>query len=165
MSDAVTLRQATADDAALYEAMTTEFESYICGLTGDALSDDTRKPWAEIFLREACGPDPCFHCRIAEADGEAVGFYTYYVGFDADFSLRTLFLPDVFVRPGARRAGIGRALMADAAEQARARGIELIVWSVWKKNPDAMAFYESLGAKLARDEIPTYWPRAAWPAP
>ena len=159
----LTLRDATADDAALFEQMTIEGETYFRKLEGKSLSADDHKPWGEIFLREAFGEAPCFSCRIAELDGEAAGFFSYYIGYDADHALRTLFLADVFVRPGARRRGVGRALLTDAARRARALNAGMIRWLVWSKNPDAVAFYEALGAIVDRAEYPSYWPAARWP--
>ncbi|MEM7226002.1 MAG: GNAT family N-acetyltransferase [Pseudomonadota bacterium] len=159
----VTFRDATEADATLIDQMTLENETYICSLDGSALAAEDRKPWGEIFLREAFGETPCFSCRIAERDGAAVGYYNYHFGYDADHALRTLFLPDVYVRAGARRQGVGRALMADAAKQARVGKAGMIRWSVWCKNPRAIAFYEAIGATVYREEFPTYWPEARWP--
>ena len=122
------------------------------------------KPWGEIFLREVFGKDPCFACRIAERDGTAVGYLAYFFGYDADHAMRTLFLPDVFVRSAARRQGVGRALMSDAARLARAGNADMIRWLVWSKNPRAIAFYEAIGAAVDREEYPTFWPAARWPA-
>jgi len=49
------------------------------------------------------------------------------------------------VSPAHRRRGVGRALMAEAAAWARARGAAELVLTVWSGNTDAEAFYQRLG--------------------
>jgi ribosomal protein S18 acetylase RimI-like enzyme len=54
-------------------------------------------------------------------------------------------LEDVYVEDGARRAGLGRALVTAAVERARDRGCRRIELDVNETNTPALAFYESLG--------------------
>jgi len=49
------------------------------------------------------------------------------------------------VAPGARRAGIGRALMAAAEDWLLARGVPKIQLMVREDNAEAAAFYAALG--------------------
>jgi ribosomal protein S18 acetylase RimI-like enzyme len=54
-------------------------------------------------------------------------------------------LEDLFVEAGARRHGLGRALVTSAIERARERGCRRIELDVNEQNTEAIAFYESLG--------------------
>jgi ribosomal protein S18 acetylase RimI-like enzyme len=53
---------------------------------------------------------------------------------------------DLHVREAARRRGVGRALVAAAAAQARARGGRYLLWTAQARNRRARAFYRRLGA-------------------
>ena len=54
-------------------------------------------------------------------------------------------LEDLFVRAGARRSGLGRALVEAALERARERGCRRMAINANDANPPAIALYESLG--------------------
>jgi len=51
------------------------------------------------------------------------------------------------VRPPFRRQGIGGALLAGAATDARTAGCSRLEWRALKWNEPALAFYRSLGAE------------------
>jgi len=92
--------------------------------------------------------------RVQEEDGEPRGFYSLIAGPDA-CELDLIFVADAF-----QRRGIGRALFADMAATARARGYAgvLIV-----SHPPAAGFYERMGARQVGIEPPRV--SAAWPRP
>jgi ribosomal protein S18 acetylase RimI-like enzyme len=54
-------------------------------------------------------------------------------------------LEDVFVDPGARGRGLGRALVEAVIERARERGCRRVELDVNEANPAAIALYERLG--------------------
>ena len=54
-------------------------------------------------------------------------------------------IEDVYVAPEARRSGLGRALVAEALERARARGCRRAELDVNEANEPALKLYESLG--------------------
>jgi GNAT superfamily N-acetyltransferase len=74
---------------------------------------------------------------VAVDGGRIMGFAT--LGQAVDGSVE---LDDLFVDPDAMRRGIGRALVAEAAARARSSGCFRIDVTA---NPDARAFYESVG--------------------
>lgn len=82
---------------------------------------------------------------LAELDGEAIGFTQLYPLFSSVRTVRTWLLNDLFVAPSARRSGAGRALLQQAAAQARARGAASLSLSTALDNVPAQALYESLG--------------------
>jgi ribosomal protein S18 acetylase RimI-like enzyme len=54
-------------------------------------------------------------------------------------------LEDLYVEDAARGAGLGRALVVEAFERARARGCRRIELDVNEQNAEALALYERLG--------------------
>jgi ribosomal protein S18 acetylase RimI-like enzyme len=70
-------------------------------------------------------------------------------------------LNDLFVDPGARRRGVGRALALAALAELRARGVpRVVLMSAWR-NPDAHAFFESLGFRRTMLEMTVEIPEVA----
>jgi ribosomal protein S18 acetylase RimI-like enzyme len=62
-------------------------------------------------------------------------------------------LNDVFVDPGARRRGVGRALCRAVLAELAARGApRVVLLSAWR-NPDAHVFFESLGFRRTMVEM------------
>lgn len=69
-------------------------------------------------------------------------------------------LKRLFVRPGSRRHGVGRALMEHAEDEARARGYDsLVLTTVAEMMPLAQVLYASLGY----EETAPYRNDMAWP--
>ena len=58
-----------------------------------------------------------------------------------------MWLEDLYVRPGFRQRGIGRALLVYLADVCLKRGYGRFEWSVLDWNTPSIAFYESLGAE------------------
>jgi len=83
--------------------------------------------------------------RIAFRDGEAVGLGNLGVrGEDA-------WIGGVGVVPGARRSGVGEALMRALHEQARERGVRRVWLEVIVENAGAIALHAKLGYRTVRD--------------
>jgi GNAT superfamily N-acetyltransferase len=55
-----------------------------------------------------------------------------------------VYVQDVFVAPEARRRGVGRALMASVAADARRRGLVLVWWASRTWNTESHAFFRTL---------------------
>ena len=60
-------------------------------------------------------------------------------------------LEDLYVRDGARGAGLGSALVEAALERARARGCARVELDVNEANPEAVALYERFGFSALAD--------------
>jgi ribosomal protein S18 acetylase RimI-like enzyme len=119
-----------------------------CGLTrpwNDPHKDVARKRRVqrELFL-------------VAERDGAIVG--SVMGGYDGHRG----WVNYLAVDPALRRAGLGRALMAEVEARLRALGCPKLNLQVRNENREALAFYErlgfsvdaavSLGKRLVRDE-------------
>ncbi len=82
---------------------------------------------------------------LAFVDGRAVGVAICFFGFST-FAARPLVnVHDLAVLPGARRRGVGRALLAAVEVRARARRCCKITLEVLDRNERARALYESVG--------------------
>lgn len=83
---------------------------------------------------------------VAENDaGDIVGFTQLYHSFCSVAMRPIVYLYDLFVAPSARRAGVGRALMAQATDYARASGATRMQLDTAHDNMPGQALYESLG--------------------
>ena len=92
------------------------------------------------------GAVPRAEVVFAELDGVPVGFALYFHNYSTFTGRAGLYLEDLFVRPEARGAGVGRVLMAWLAKLAVERGCARFEWAVLDWNADAIAFYRSIGA-------------------
>ena len=71
-------------------------------------------------------------------------------------NIRTLYIDDICIDEQARRQRIGSQLYQAAVAFAREQGCYNVTLNVWTCNPDALAFYESLGMqpqKIGMEEI------------
>lgn len=93
------------------------------------------------------GAVPRAHALLAEAHGEAVGLALYFFSFSTFTGRPSLYVEDVFVQPGHRGRGIGRAFFRVLAARAVAADCARMDWSVLDWNTDAQAFYRGLGAR------------------
>ena len=97
------------------------------------------------------GPKPVAEAWVAEVQGEVVAFALFFTNFSTFLAQPGLYLEDLFVKPGHRSAGIGRALLTRLAQLAVERGHGRFEWSVLDWNHNAIRFYETMGATLMPD--------------
>jgi GNAT superfamily N-acetyltransferase len=112
----------------------------------EKLSDAVRFDEA-VMGEKLFGPRPYAEVVIGEVDGEAQGFALFFHNFSTFEGLPGIYLEDLFVRPEARGAGLGKALLAHLAALAVERGCARLEWSVLDWNTPAIGFYEKLGAR------------------
>lgn len=93
------------------------------------------------------GRQPAAHVLLAELKGSPAGFALYFFNYSTFLGQPGLYLEDLFVEPSQRGRGVGRALLAQLATIAEARGCGRMEWSVLDWNADAIAFYRKLGAE------------------
>jgi ribosomal protein S18 acetylase RimI-like enzyme len=74
------------------------------------------------------------------------GYILTHDAFTTDFGERGMYVVDLYVEPGWRRAGVGKKLMAAAAARTKARGGTHLWWASMPANHPARRFYEALGA-------------------
>jgi GNAT superfamily N-acetyltransferase len=99
------------------------------------------------------GSAPRAFCDIAETAAGPVGFALWFYSVSTFEGRHGLYLEDLYVRPEARGAGVGKALLAHLAQRCAAEGLARLEWSVLDWNAPAIAFYDSLGAAAKADWI------------
>jgi GNAT superfamily N-acetyltransferase len=100
----------------------------------------------EDLRRALLAERPAVFAHVAEHDGAVAGFALWFLSFSTWEGRHGIYLEDLYVRPDARRLGLGRALLAELARICLARGYARLEWSVLDWNAPARAFYASLGA-------------------
>ena len=120
-----------------------------------ALAEYEREPdqvvlTEEELLRDGFGGTPRFFCLLAEYDGAEAGFALYFPIYST-WRGPSIHLEDLFVHPGMRGKGVGKALLTRVAATALAQGCRRLQWDVLEWNTTAIAFYESLGAYRMMD--------------
>ena len=92
------------------------------------------------------GTGPKVFALVAENAGTVAGMLIYFVSFSTWTGRHGLYVEDLFVVPGQRRQGTGKALLAALAARAVQLGCPRIEWVVLDWNQPAIEFYLSLGA-------------------
>ena len=116
-----------------------------------ALAEYEREPESVLtseadLVRDGFGPNPRFHCLMADFDGIPAGFALYFPIYST-WTGAGIHLEDLFVLPELRGKGIGKALITRVAAIASADGLQRLQWNVLEWNTPAIGFYESLGAE------------------
>src|SRR5687767_14993916 len=84
---------------------------------------------AEAVQRDGFGAEPKFEAWLAELGGLPVGYALVVpAAYETGYAKAGAYVQDVFVAPEARHRGVGRALMAAVAADARKRGLEFLWW-------------------------------------
>jgi len=94
---------------------------------------------------------PAAECVLAFWDGAPAGFAIYFTNYSTFLAQPGLYLEDLFVAPGFRSRGIGKALLLHLARLANHRGCGRMEWTVLDWNQPAIEFYESIGAQRKRE--------------
>lgn len=93
-------------------------------------------PWSENMLREELGKGIFL---VAEQDGRTAGYVGCQTVLDEGY------ITNVAVSPDCRRQGIGRALIEELAQRARAQGLSFVTLEARASNAPAIALYEGAG--------------------
>ncbi len=134
------IRAAVEDDVDAWSSSSTTWPS-----TSDR---PTRRRSTADQLRTAlfC-QSPTVFAHVAEEDGAIIGMAIWFLNFSTWTGRTGIALEDLYVRPGDRARGIGRALVSRLAAIAHQSGYGRIDWSVLRWNEPALRFYRSLGAE------------------
>jgi GNAT superfamily N-acetyltransferase len=103
------------------------------------------------LLRDGFGPQPKFRALIAEWDGEAAGYASFFYFYSTFQGRPALFLEDLFVPDEFRGKGIGKALLVAVCKLAVEEGCFALRWEVLDWNRPAIEFYEKLGATFLNE--------------
>ena len=132
---------ATSADIPLIREFILELAEYEKALPGEA--PVTEKDLAETLF----GERPAAEVIIAYVSNQPVGFALFFHNYSTWLGKRGIYLEDLFVRPPARKLGVGFALLRELARIAVQRDCGRIDWSVLTWNQLAIDFYNRIGAK------------------
>lgn len=133
------LRAARVDDVDQIHALIVELAVY------EREPDAVRATPADLRVA-LFGDQPAAYALVAEVQGRVVGFALYFFSFSTWEGVHGIYLEDLYVEPGHRGTGLGRALLAALAELAVNRGLARVEWSVLDWNTPAVDFYLTMGA-------------------
>ncbi|MFJ8633846.1 GNAT family N-acetyltransferase [Streptomyces sp. NPDC093568] len=144
------IRPATPADIPALHALIRELAEYEKAL-------EEAKATEEQLHEALFGDRPAAYAHIAadDATGETVGCAIWFLNFSTWRGVHGIYLEDLYVRPTARGAGHGKALLTELARLCVERGYQRLEWSVLNWNTPSIAFYESLGAR-PQDEWTVY---------
>jgi len=135
----------TKKDVPLIRALILELAEYERALPGEA-------PVTEKDLEKTLfGKRPAAEVLIAYLGKEPAGFALFFHNYSTWLGKRGIYLEDLFVRPSARKHGVGFALLQAIARVALERDCGRLDWSVLTWNELAISFYKRIGAKHMDD--------------
>lgn len=105
----------------------------------------------EDLLRDGFGPQQKFRVLIAQWDGQAAGYASFFYFYSTFAGKAALFLEDLFVLDEFRGKRIGKALLVAVCKLALAEGCFALRWEVLDWNRPAIEFYEKLGATFLNE--------------
>jgi GNAT superfamily N-acetyltransferase len=115
----------------------------------------------EDLRRSLFGGSPAVFAHVATAGDRVVGFALWFLNYSTWVGRHGIYLEDLYVEPGMRGHGYGKALLAELARICADRGYGRLEWSVLDWNTPSIEFYKAIGAE-AMDEWTVY--RLAGPA-
>lgn len=128
------IRRATEGDEPLLRELWEEFENEIPAPYG--WSETWEEEWVDTARRIREGV-----VAIAEDDGAALG----YAGANPPDEHGRVHVLSAYVRPGARRRGVTKALLQEVTTAAREAGATFVTLDVLETNATARAVWERLG--------------------
>jgi len=140
-SDETRIVAATKKDIPLIREFILELAEYERALPGEA--PVTEKDLADTLF----GKRPAAEVLIAYLGDTPAGFALFFHNYSTWLGKRGIYLEDLFVRPAARKRGIGFALLRALAKIAIDRDCGRVDWSVLNWNELAIDFYKQIGAK------------------
>ncbi|HEV2089426.1 MAG TPA: GNAT family N-acetyltransferase [Cryptosporangiaceae bacterium] len=101
------------------------------------------------------GDAPALFGHVAvDRDDRPVGVALWFLNFSTWRGVHGIYLEDLYVRPAARGAGLGRALLAELARVCVERGYARLEWWVLDWNAPSRAVYHALGAAALDEWVP-----------
>ena len=145
-ASSATIRPATPADVPMLLGLIKELAEY------ERLADHVVAT-EELLMEALFGERPAAEALIAELGSEPAGYAIFFPTFSTFLAIQGVWLEDLFVRPSARKNGVGRALLAAVAARTRERGGQRLEWSALNWNDLALDFYRGLGASQMNEWI------------
>ena len=93
---------------------------------------------------------------FAEAEGKAVGYALFFHNFSTFLGRAGVYLEDLFVLPGERGKGYGKALLKELARIAAERDCGRLEWACLDWNKPSIDFYTKKMRAVPMDEWTVY---------
>lgn len=138
-SPKVTIRKTEKEDLQHVYAMIQELIEYQNATPTSLTLDD--------LIRDGgfTGLHPLYFSFFAEVDGKPVGYTIAFYSYST-WEGRSLLLEDIYVKPEARKHGVGRKLMQATVQYGIQQGCSRLDLHVLKSNETARKFYGRIGA-------------------
>jgi len=134
----------TAQDAKRYRALMLQAYEQVADAFTSSVEERAAEP-ESWWVERICGPEKDKAAFGAFVDGELVGTVALAFSHRAKTQHRAALI-GMFVLPGSRGCGLGRALLEAAAKHALARGgVQTLVLTVTEGNASAIELYEAFG--------------------
>lgn len=125
-------------EAADYAGWRRLWDGYLAFYGQDLPEEISARTWARLM--EPAG----IFGRVAVRGTDILGFYIAFTHPSTWVMGEDCYLEDLFVSPAARGSGVGRELMADVQEMARAKGCARLYWHTDIDNARARGLYDSI---------------------
>ena len=143
MIERLTIRPATREDFPRWKLLWDGYNAFYGRSGPTALPDHiTQTTWSRFF-----DAYELMHALVAEADGRLLGLVHFIFHRSTNMVGPTCYLQDLFTAADARGKGIGRALIEDVYERAKAAGCERVYWLTHETNATAMLLYDKVAEK------------------
>lgn len=133
------VRKASPDDAASLAELAARLTEEDTGAASRLCAAD--------LLEHCFSERPLFEALVAEETGRLLGYASFHPAYDTQYAAKGFYLQDLYVRPDARRQGVGRALMVAVARACLDQGGRYMFWNAQPANRAGRAFYRALGAR------------------
>jgi GNAT superfamily N-acetyltransferase len=141
VTDPLTIRTAAPADAGLVLGFIRALAAY------EKLEHEVLATEADIS-RDLFGADPKVFCEIAEWEGAPVGFTLWFYTYSTFQGRHGIWLEDLYVDPGLRGKGIGKALLVHLAQRCVREGLGRFEWWVLDWNEPSIQFYKGQGGVM-----------------
>jgi GNAT superfamily N-acetyltransferase len=143
MSSNVSIRFVERRDHAEWLALWEGYNAFYGRSGPTALSPDiTEMIWARFF--DAYEP---VHALVAEGEGGLIGLAHYLFHRSTTAIAQSCYMQDLFTSEAARGKGVGRALINEVYDRAKAAGSPRVYWQTHETNVTAMQLYDKVAER------------------
>ena len=136
----VAIRPLAAGD---HDAWLELWRGYLTFYKADIADDVTALTWSRLL-----DPAEPMHAAVATDEaGRLVGFVHWLTHRSSWARTAYAYLEDLFVAPGARAGGAGRALIEHVYTEAKAAGCPQVYWLTHETNTTARALYDRIAQR------------------
>lgn len=139
----LTFRFAEKEDVSKILYFIRELASYEHMLDEVVATEELLEEW--LFEKEKA------EVLFAVKDGEEIGFALFFHNFSTFLGRAGIYLEDLYVKPGYRGNGYGKALLQELARIALERGCGRLEWWCLDWNQPSIDFYLAMGAESMKD--------------